>query len=209
MTSSSKIMYRNMYTYMFFSHGYVLDAVSLVSPANPTSGIHVITKKPKAEQYFGESRVPPRRSKISSLESTLFEALASSCLRIGPLSQRPRAEHLAPTGEGGGRGGDGSDPHFDDDTGSHIGDNNNHTNTLLTTRTRTHVSDSFADDTAKSEEEDHPFYDEIMSYKMYRMPSNLTLLTTLKSYDGIGDPKVHVTKFKTAMLLNDASDPIL
>ncbi|MED6153056.1 hypothetical protein PIB30_097890 [Stylosanthes scabra] len=40
---------------------------------------------------------------------------------------------------------------------------------------------------------------EIMAY---RMPSNFTLPTTLKAYDGIGDPKVHVTKFKSMMLLN-------
>ncbi|MED6125960.1 hypothetical protein PIB30_073614 [Stylosanthes scabra] len=97
-------------------------------------------------------------------------------------------------GRGGGGGGGGG------------ADDDNHNNTPHTTRTPTHASDSFDDGGAKTEEEDHPFSDAIMAYQM---PSNLTLPTTLKSYDGIRDPKVHVTKFKSAMLLNSASGPIL
>ncbi|MED6114632.1 hypothetical protein PIB30_082224 [Stylosanthes scabra] len=95
-------------------------------------------------------------------------------------------------GDGGGEDGDDSGPQSDggsdsdDDTDSNNGDNNNHTNTQRTTRTRTHVSDSIAGGAPKSEEEDQPFSDEIMAY---RMPSNLTLSTTLKFYDGIGDQK--------------------
>nr|XP_025629568.1 uncharacterized protein LOC112722645 [Arachis hypogaea] len=52
----------------------------------------------------------------------------------------------------------------------------------------------------------NPFSEEIMSYKM---PQNFTLPMTLTSYKGIGDPKVHVTKFDSMMFLNSDCDPIL
>ncbi|MED6216635.1 hypothetical protein PIB30_009524 [Stylosanthes scabra] len=80
-------------------------------------------------------------------------------------------------GQGGGGSNDDSDPHSDggsdsdDDTGSNSGDNTHHTNTQRTTRMRTHVSDSIAGGATKSKEEDQPFSDEIMAY---RIPSNLT-----------------------------------
>nr|XP_025628809.1 uncharacterized protein LOC112722039 [Arachis hypogaea] len=52
----------------------------------------------------------------------------------------------------------------------------------------------------------NPFSEEIMSFKM---PQNFTLPMTLAPYKGIGDPKVHVTKFESMMFLNSDSDPIL
>ncbi|XP_015956810.1 uncharacterized protein LOC107481109 [Arachis duranensis] len=52
----------------------------------------------------------------------------------------------------------------------------------------------------------NPFSEEIMSYKM---PQNFTLPMTLTPYKGIGDPKVHVTKFESMMFLNSDCDPIL
>ncbi|XP_072077907.1 uncharacterized protein [Arachis hypogaea] len=52
----------------------------------------------------------------------------------------------------------------------------------------------------------NPFSEEIMSFKM---PQNFTLPMTLVPYKGIGDPKIHVTKFESMMFLNSDSDPIL
>ncbi|XP_016196167.1 uncharacterized protein LOC107637247 [Arachis ipaensis] len=52
----------------------------------------------------------------------------------------------------------------------------------------------------------NPFSEEIMSYKM---PQNFTLPMTLTPYKGIGDPKVHVTKFESMMFLNSDCDPII
>ncbi|MED6113901.1 hypothetical protein PIB30_075179 [Stylosanthes scabra] len=51
-----------------------------------------------------------------------------------------------------------------------------------------------------------PFKDEIMKFTM---STNSTLPTTLKPYDGSGDPKIHVTKFENMMLINGSSDPTL
>ncbi|XP_025625621.1 uncharacterized protein [Arachis hypogaea] len=42
----------------------------------------------------------------------------------------------------------------------------------------------------------------------FQMPKDVILPTTLKSYDRIGDPNIHVTKFHTMMFMNGASDPI-
>ncbi|MED6179560.1 hypothetical protein PIB30_001853 [Stylosanthes scabra] len=157
--------------------------------------------------HGGEELSTPRRSKLSSPESVLFEALAVLLPSKRPSFPTAQPRTLAPTAEvqelrnsqngnggplgngqgGGGSGGGGSrgggsnddsDPHSDggsdsdNDTDSNSGDNNNHTNTHRTTRTRTHVSDSIAGGATKSEEENQPFSDEIMAY---RMPSNLTL----------------------------------
>ncbi|XP_025625714.1 uncharacterized protein [Arachis hypogaea] len=52
----------------------------------------------------------------------------------------------------------------------------------------------------------NPFSEEIMSFKM---PQNFTLSMTLTPYKGIGDPKVHVTKFESMIFLNSDSDPLL
>ncbi|XP_057760916.1 uncharacterized protein LOC130981340 [Arachis stenosperma] len=54
--------------------------------------------------------------------------------------------------------------------------------------------------------QNNPFSEEIMSFKM---PKNFTLPMTLTPYKGIGDPKIHVTKFESMMFLNSDSDPIL
>ncbi|MED6196109.1 hypothetical protein PIB30_044169 [Stylosanthes scabra] len=111
-------------------------------------------------------------------------------------------------GRNGGGGGDddGNNPSFDDipnsdeGTDSQGSDNHNHTQQIArTTRTATHVSNSISDRLGEPNEELTPFSDEIMAF---RMPSNFTLPTTLKAYDGIGDPKVHVTKFWSMILLN-------
>ncbi|XP_057734728.1 uncharacterized protein LOC130950221 [Arachis stenosperma] len=52
----------------------------------------------------------------------------------------------------------------------------------------------------------NPFSEEIMSFKMSK---NFTLSMTLTLYKGIGDPKIHVTKFESMMFLNSDFDPIL
>ena len=41
------------------------------------------------------------------------------------------------------------------------------------------------------------------------LPENFQLSTTLKPYNGTRDPQVHVTMFKSMMLVNGASDPFL
>ncbi|XP_057746472.1 uncharacterized protein LOC130965728 [Arachis stenosperma] len=52
----------------------------------------------------------------------------------------------------------------------------------------------------------NPFAKEVMSFEM---PQNFTLPSTLKPYNGIGDPNVHVTKFQAMMFMNKDSDPII
>ncbi|XP_072087390.1 uncharacterized protein [Arachis hypogaea] len=51
-----------------------------------------------------------------------------------------------------------------------------------------------------------PFTVEIMNFQL---PRQFTLPTTLTPYDGLGDPKQHVKKFRSIMIVNGASDPIL
>ena len=41
------------------------------------------------------------------------------------------------------------------------------------------------------------------------LPNNFKLPIMLPSYVGIGDPTIHITKFKSVMLLNSAADPFL
>ncbi|MED6124785.1 hypothetical protein PIB30_062184 [Stylosanthes scabra] len=91
-------------------------------------------------------------------------------------------------------------PYSDDGTNSQGSDNHNHTQqTTRTTRTTTHAFDSISGHLGESGEECTPFSDEII---IFRMPSNFALPITLETYDGIGDPKVYVTKFRNKMLLN-------
>ncbi|XP_052111672.1 uncharacterized protein LOC127743058 [Arachis duranensis] len=52
----------------------------------------------------------------------------------------------------------------------------------------------------------NPFTKEVMSFEM---PKNFTLPSTLKPYQGIGDPNVHVTKFHAMVFMNKESDLIL
>ncbi|XP_057739939.1 uncharacterized protein LOC130957056 [Arachis stenosperma] len=85
----------------------------------------------------------------------------------------------------------------------------------------THISETPQDnegggprnDEAPPEDEDNepdnsagPFTADIMNFQL---PRQFTLPTTLTPYDGLGDPKQHVKKFRSIMIVNGASDPIL
>ncbi|XP_015941655.1 uncharacterized protein LOC107467132 [Arachis duranensis] len=62
---------------------------------------------------------------------------------------------------------------------------------------------------AEEEERDNsagPFTADIMNFQL---PRQFTLPTTLTPYDGMGDPKQHIKKFRSIMIVNGASDPIL
>ncbi|XP_072071786.1 uncharacterized protein [Arachis hypogaea] len=62
---------------------------------------------------------------------------------------------------------------------------------------------------AEEEERDNsagPFTADIMNFQLFRQ---FTLPTTLTPYDGLGDPKQHIKKFRSIMIVNGASDPIL
>ncbi|XP_057746201.1 uncharacterized protein LOC130965458 [Arachis stenosperma] len=62
---------------------------------------------------------------------------------------------------------------------------------------------------AEEEERDNsagPFTADIMNFQL---PRQFTLPTTLTPYDGLGDPKQHIKKFRSIMIVNGASDPIL
>ncbi|XP_072090422.1 uncharacterized protein [Arachis hypogaea] len=62
---------------------------------------------------------------------------------------------------------------------------------------------------AEDEERDNstgPFTADIMNFQL---PRQFTLPTTLTPYDGMGDPKQHIKKFRSIMIVNGASDPIL
>ena len=51
-----------------------------------------------------------------------------------------------------------------------------------------------------------PFSEFIM---LIAFPENFQLLTTLKPYDGTGDPQLHLTMFRSMILVNGESDPFL
>ncbi|XP_016185769.1 uncharacterized protein LOC107627451 [Arachis ipaensis] len=51
-----------------------------------------------------------------------------------------------------------------------------------------------------------PFTTGIMNFQK---PRRFTLPTTLTPYDGLGDTKKHIKKFRSIMIVNGASDPIL
>ncbi|MED6210009.1 hypothetical protein PIB30_060056 [Stylosanthes scabra] len=55
------------------------------------------------------------------------------------------------------------------------------------------------DEQVKGKKRNNPLFEEIMTFQM---PTNFTLPTTLKAYDGIRDLDVHVTKFQNMILLN-------
>ncbi|XP_050222519.1 uncharacterized protein LOC126672609 [Mercurialis annua] len=55
------------------------------------------------------------------------------------------------------------------------------------------------------EDEDSPHNSEIQSV---RFPSRFKL-PTFEPFDGTGDPKSHISKFKTIMMLQDVTDPML
>ncbi|XP_057740512.1 uncharacterized protein LOC130957685 [Arachis stenosperma] len=84
----------------------------------------------------------------------------------------------------------------------------------------THISETPQDDNTnprneepQPEDEDQepdnsagPFTAEIMNFQL---PRQFTLPTTLVPYDSLGDPKQHIKKFRSIMIVNGASDPIL
>ncbi|XP_057739852.1 uncharacterized protein LOC130956943 [Arachis stenosperma] len=84
----------------------------------------------------------------------------------------------------------------------------------------THVSETPQDDDADNRDEEAipeddddqpdnsagPFTADIMNFQL---PRQFTLPTTLTPYDGLGDPKQHIKKFRSIMIVNGASDPIL
>ncbi|XP_016164649.1 uncharacterized protein LOC107607184 [Arachis ipaensis] len=51
-----------------------------------------------------------------------------------------------------------------------------------------------------------PFTPDVMSFEM---PRRFTLPMTLTPYDGLGDPKKFLKKFRSIMIVNGASDPVL
>ncbi|XP_016173782.1 uncharacterized protein LOC107616324 [Arachis ipaensis] len=86
---------------------------------------------------------------------------------------------------------------------------------------RTHVSETPQSDNEGNQQNDEaqpdneeeqpdnsagPFTADIMNF---HLPRQFTLPTTLTPYDGLGDPKQHVKKFRSIMIVNGASDPIL
>ncbi|XP_072060402.1 uncharacterized protein [Arachis hypogaea] len=60
----------------------------------------------------------------------------------------------------------------------------------------------------KEEPEDSvgPFTEEVMSFEL---PKRFTLPLTLTPYDGLGDPKKFIKKFRSIMIVNGASDTVL
>ncbi|XP_016206117.1 uncharacterized protein LOC107646449 [Arachis ipaensis] len=51
-----------------------------------------------------------------------------------------------------------------------------------------------------------PFTPDVMNFEL---PRRFTLLTTLTPYDGLGDPKTYIKKFRSIMIVNGASDKVL
>ncbi|MED6163095.1 hypothetical protein PIB30_076618 [Stylosanthes scabra] len=86
----------------------------------------------------------------------------------------------------------------DDDNrdGGSVTDDNGDTQAA---RTVTHVSNTFSLRAEEANKYNNPLFKEIMAYQIL---TNFTLPTTLKAYDGIRDPNIHVTKFQNMMLLN-------
>ncbi|XP_057758251.1 uncharacterized protein LOC130978725 [Arachis stenosperma] len=98
---------------------------------------------------------------------------------------------------------------------------NNHDERNNDEEHRTHVSETPQDeegggphDSEKRAETDKdeldnstgPFTADIMNFQL---PRQFTLPTTLTPYDGLGDPKQHIKKFRSIMIVNGVSDPIL
>nr|XP_025616508.1 uncharacterized protein LOC112708794 [Arachis hypogaea] len=52
----------------------------------------------------------------------------------------------------------------------------------------------------------NPFLEDIVKFQM---PKNFVLPTMLKSYEGFGDPCIHLTKFQSMIFFNSAAGPIL
>ncbi|XP_072058156.1 uncharacterized protein [Arachis hypogaea] len=77
----------------------------------------------------------------------------------------------------------------------------------------THVSETARNEgqqpeDKKEESEDAvgPFTEEVMNFEL---PKRFTLPLTLTPYDGLGDPRKFIKKFRSIMIINDASDTVL
>ncbi|XP_025664133.1 uncharacterized protein [Arachis hypogaea] len=62
------------------------------------------------------------------------------------------------------------------------------------------------DDKGESDELVGPFTEEVMNFEL---PKRFTLPLTLTPYDGLGDPKKFLKKFRSIMIVNGASDIVL
>ncbi|XP_016192089.1 uncharacterized protein LOC107632963 [Arachis ipaensis] len=77
----------------------------------------------------------------------------------------------------------------------------------------THVSETIQVEDAQPEDENEepdelvgPFMSDVMNFEL---PRRFTLPLTLTPYDGLGNPKKFIKKFRTIMIVNSASDPVL
>ncbi|XP_025611902.1 uncharacterized protein [Arachis hypogaea] len=62
------------------------------------------------------------------------------------------------------------------------------------------------DEKEESEDAVGPFTEEVMNFEL---PKRFTLPLTLTPYDGLGDPKKFIKKFRSIMIVNGASDTVL
>ncbi|XP_016195116.1 uncharacterized protein LOC107636096 [Arachis ipaensis] len=62
------------------------------------------------------------------------------------------------------------------------------------------------DENEESDEPVGPFTEEVMNFEL---PKRFTLPLTLTPYDGLGDPKKFLKKFRSTMIVNGASDTVL
>ncbi|XP_016185949.1 uncharacterized protein LOC107627638 [Arachis ipaensis] len=72
----------------------------------------------------------------------------------------------------------------------------------------THVSETIRveDEDEEPDELVGPFTPEVMNFEL---PRRFTLPLTLTPYDGLGDPKKFIKKFRSIMIVNGASDTVL
>ncbi|XP_015940107.1 uncharacterized protein LOC107465645 [Arachis duranensis] len=77
----------------------------------------------------------------------------------------------------------------------------------------THVSETAGnegqqpeDEKEESEDAVGPFTEEVMNFEL---PKRFTLPLTLTPYDGLGDPRKFIKKFRSIMIVNGASDTVL
>ncbi|XP_072064426.1 uncharacterized protein [Arachis hypogaea] len=97
--------------------------------------------------------------------------------------------------------------------GHHTNDDENNERTHVSETPQSNNEENQRNEEAQPENEEEqpdnsagPFTADIMNFQL---PRQFTLPTTLTPYDGLGDPKQHVKKFRSIMIVNGASDPIL
>ncbi|XP_016173637.1 uncharacterized protein LOC107616156 [Arachis ipaensis] len=97
--------------------------------------------------------------------------------------------------------------------GHHTNDDENNERTHVSETPQSNNEEDQRNEEAQPENEEEqpdnsagPFTADIMNFQL---PRQFTLPTTLTPYDGLGDPKQHVKKFRSIMIVNGASDPIL